>query len=99
MSYTNYTHCIGCGKCFNACPHDAKEVKFEGYDLFVGGKSGREVVEGIKLCADSADEIAELIEKVITVYNRLAIKPQKERLASTMKRVGQARFMEEVYKL
>ena len=74
---------IGCGKCFNACPHDAKEVKFEGYDLFVGGKSGREVVEGIKLCVDSADEIAELIEKVITVYNRLAIKPQKERLAST----------------
>lgn len=99
MSYTNYTHCIGCGKCFNACPHDAKEVKFEGYDLFIGGKSGREVVEGIKLQVSSTDEIVDLIEKVIEVYNKLAIKPQKERLASTMKRVGQAQFMEEVYKL
>lgn len=99
MSYSNYNVCIGCGKCFKACPHDAKDVKFEGYEVFVGGKAGREVVEGVRLEVENTDEIVDLIQRVIKTYNRLAIKPQKERLAGTMARIGQAQFMEEVRKL
>ena len=96
MSYTNYNVCIGCGKCFKACPHDAKDVKKENYMVYIGGKSGREV---ISLECSSVDEIVDLLQKVIVTYNKLAIKPQKERLASTMRRVGQAKFMEEVNKI
>ncbi|MDO5848001.1 MAG: Coenzyme F420 hydrogenase/dehydrogenase, beta subunit C-terminal domain [Methanobrevibacter sp.] len=99
MSYTNYTICYGCGKCIKACPHDARETKFHGYEIYVGGKTGREVVEGVRLELETTDEIVDLISKVIKTYNRLAIKPQKERLAATMKRIGQAQFMEEVKKL
>lgn len=99
MSYSDYSLCIGCGKCINACPHDAKEVKFEGYELHIGGKGGREIVEGVRLEVSSVDEIVDLIEKVIKTYNKLSIKPQKERLAGTMKRIGQAKFIEEVKKI
>ncbi len=99
MSYTNENICYGCGKCIKACPHDAREVKFDGYEVYVGGKAGREIVEGIRLELETTDEIVDLISKVIKTYNNLAIKPQKERLAGTMKRIGQAQFMEEVNKL
>lgn len=99
VSYTNETICYGCGKCIKACPHEAREAKFEGYELFIGGKTGREVIEGVRLEVEDTEEIADLISKVIKTYNKLAIKPQKERLAQTMKRIGQAQFMEEVNKL
>lgn len=99
MSYTNETICYGCGKCIKACPHEARVTKFHGYEIYVGGKSGREIVEGVRLELETPDEIVDLISKVIKTYNKLAIKPQKERLAATMKRIGQAQFMEEVKKL
>ncbi len=99
MSYSNYNVCYGCGKCIKACPHEAREVKFEGYEVYVGGKAGRDVVEGVKLELETTDEIVDLAQRVIKTYNKLAIKPQKERLAGTMARIGQAEFMEEVNKL
>lgn len=99
MSYTNENICYGCGKCIKACPHEARDAKFHGYEVYVGGKAGREVIEGVRLELETTDEIVDLISKVIATYNKLAIKPQKERLAGTMKRIGQAQFMEEVKKL
>ena len=98
MSYTNETICYGCGKCIKACPHDARVAKFEGYEVYVGGKTGRDVIEGVRLELENTDEIVDLLTRVIDTYNRLAIKPQKERLGQTMKRIGQAQFMEEVKK-
>lgn len=95
-SYTNYSICYGCGKCIKACPHEARETKFHGYEVYVGGKAGRQVIEGVRLELENTDEIVDLISKVIKTYNKLAIKPQKERLAQTMERIGQAQFMEEV---
>lgn len=99
LAHTDYDVCIGCGKCFNACPHDAKDIKYEGYNLYIGGMSGRRVVEGLTLNVETEEEIFKLITAVMKVYNKLGEKPQKERLASTLKRVGQLKFMEEVYKL
>ena len=98
MSYTNETICYGCGKCIKACPHDARVAKFEGYEVYVGGKTGRDVIEGVRLELENTDEIVDLLTRVIDTYNRLAIKPQKERLGQTMKRIGQAQFMKEVKK-
>ncbi len=98
-SYTNYNICIGCGKCQKACPHEAREVKEEGFMVYIGGKGGREIVEGASMKLKSVDEITDLIDSVLTVYNIYADKPQRERLASTMKRIGQTKFLDEVKKV
>ncbi len=97
-SYTNYNICVGCGKCLNACPHKAREVKEEGFMLYIGGKAGRELVEGVSTKVKSIDEITDYIDNVLKVYDKYADKPQRERLASTMKRIGQTKFLDEVRK-
>jgi coenzyme F420 hydrogenase subunit beta len=98
-SYTNYNVCIGCGKCIKNCPNEAREVKEEGYLVYVGGKAGREIVEGVKMKLMSVDEIINFIDKVLVVYSKYAEKPQRERLAAVMKRVGYGKFLEEVMEL
>lgn len=95
-SYTNYDICVGCGKCLKACPHSAREVKEEGFMLYIGGKAGRELVEGVSTKVQTVDEITSYIDSVLKVYDRYADKPQRERLAATMKRVGQTKFLNEV---
>ncbi|MDO5850914.1 MAG: Coenzyme F420 hydrogenase/dehydrogenase, beta subunit C-terminal domain [Methanobacteriaceae archaeon] len=85
--------CIGCGMCIKACPHNAIKIRNSGYELFIGGKSGRELVEGIKIYVDSQEEIVPLIEKTINLYIDLAKKPQKERLATTIKNYGRKNFI------
>ena len=95
-SYTNYDICVGCGKCLKACPHSAREVKEEGFMLYIGGKAGRELVEGVSTKVQTVDEITAYIDSVLRVYDRYADKPQRERLAATMKRVGQTKFLNEV---
>lgn len=96
VSYTNYDICVGCGNCLNACPHDARDVKEEGFMLYIGGKAGRELVEGVSTKVQSIQEIIDYIESTLQVYDKYANKPQRERLAATMKRVGQTRFLNEV---
>ncbi|AIJ05873.1 nitrite and sulphite reductase 4Fe-4S region [Methanocaldococcus bathoardescens] len=98
-SYTNYNVCIGCGKCIKACPNEARVVKEEGFMVYVGGKTGREVVEGISMKMNSVDEVLNLIDKVLVVYDKYAKKPQRERLAAVMKRIGQENFLKEVVEL
>lgn len=95
-SYTNYNVCIGCGKCIKACPNEGRDVKEEGYMVYIGGKSGREVVEGISMKLMSLDEILNLIDKVLIVYHKYAKKPQRERLSAVMERVEKGKFLEEV---
>ena len=97
-SYTNYNVCIGCGKCIKSCPNEGRDIKEEGYLVYVGGKSGREVVEGIKMGLMDKDEIINLIDKVLIVYHKYAKKPQRERLAAVMARVGKGKFLEEIEK-
>ncbi|MGN1186776.1 MAG: 4Fe-4S dicluster domain-containing protein, partial [Methanobrevibacter wolinii] len=99
LAHTDYNVCIGCGKCIKACPHDAKDLKYDGYNLHIGGMSGRKIVEGLTLNVDNEEDIIKLIGAVIKVYNKYGIKPQKERVGTTMQRIGQLKFMEEVYKL
>ena len=98
-SYTNYNSCIGCGKCIKACPNKGRDTKEEGYMVYVGGKSGREVVEGISMKLMNIEEILNLIDKVLIVYHKYAKKPQRERLVAVMDRVGKCKFLEEVKKL
>ncbi|ABR56361.1 nitrite and sulphite reductase 4Fe-4S region [Methanococcus aeolicus Nankai-3] len=98
-SYTNYNICIGCGKCIKGCPNEGRDMKEEGFMVFVGGKSGREVIEGISMKLMSIEEIVNLIDKVLIVYHKYAQKPQRERLGAVMARVGKGKFLEEVKEL
>ena len=95
-SITNYGICVGCGKCIGACPNDAKGIKFEGYSVYIGGKGGRETIIGHQIYAETKQEIYDTLEAVFEVYNDLSIKPQKERLAHTIKRVGDLDFFNKV---
>ncbi|WP_017981026.1 Coenzyme F420 hydrogenase/dehydrogenase, beta subunit C-terminal domain [Methanocaldococcus villosus] len=96
-SYTNYNVCIGCGKCIKECPNDAREVLEEGYLLYIGGKSGREVVEGVKIgIIKDNDTIIKIIDNVLKTYKKYAKKPQRERLSAVMERVGKGKFLDEV---
>ena len=96
ISITNYNICVSCGKCIKACPNDAKKVKFEGYSIYIGGKGGRETIIGHQIKVKSKQEIYDTLEAVFEVYNELSIKPQKERLAHTIKRVGDLDFFNKV---
>ena len=95
-SISNYNICVGCGKCVKACPNEAKKVKFEGYSIFIGGKGGRETIIGHQINVKSKEEIYDILEAVFKTYNELSIKPQKERLAHTIKRVGDLYFFKRV---
>lgn len=97
-SITNYGICVGCGKCVKACPNDAKKVKFEGYSIFIGGKGGRETIVGRQLNVKTKQEVYDTLDAVFEIYNELSIKPQKERLAHTIKRVGDLYFFNRVEK-
>ena len=97
-SITNYNICVGCGKCIKACPNDAKKIKFEGYSIFIGGKGGRETIVGHQLNVKTKQEVFDTLEAVFEIYNELSIKPQKERLAHTIKRVGDLYFFNRVEK-
>ena len=95
-SITNEAICVGCGKCTNACPNYAKEVKFEGYSVYIGGKGGRETIVGHQIYVETKEEIYQTLEAVFETYNELSINPQKERLAHTIKRVGDLDFFNKV---
>ena len=95
-SITNHSICVGCGKCIKACPNDAKKIKFEGYSLYIGGKGGRETIIGHQIYVETKREIYDTLEAVFEIYNELSIKPQKERLAHTIKRVGDLYFFNRV---
>ncbi len=99
ISYTNYNVCIGCGKCIKACPNEGRDIKEEGYMVYVGGKSGREVIEGISMKLMNVEEILNLIDKMLIVYHKYANKPQRERVGAVMARVGKGKFLEEVKEL
>ncbi len=98
-SYTNYNVCIGCGKCIKGCPNEGRDIEREGYLVYVGGKSGREVIEGVKIDIMTTEEIISLIDSVLKVYLKYALKPQRERLVAVMDRVGKGKFMKEVAQL
>ena len=56
----------------------------KSFMLYIGGKAGRELVEGVSTKVETVDEITAYIDSVLKVYDRYADKPQRERLAATM---------------
>ncbi|HII69972.1 Coenzyme F420 hydrogenase/dehydrogenase, beta subunit C-terminal domain [Methanopyrus kandleri] len=94
---TDYKRCVYCGKCINVCPEEARYAEKEGIIVWIGGKGGREPVEGARLdvFADP-DSIPTIAHTVIETYRELAEEPQKERLADTIRKHGLRQFTEAI---
>ncbi len=99
VSYTNYNLCVGCGKCIDNCPNEARIIKENGYMVYIGGKSGRGSIIGVNTKVKDLDELIKIIDGVIYLYNKYSQKPQRERLAHVMKRVGYKNFLDELKEL
>ena len=87
--------CRGCGKCFDHCPNDAKDIKFEGYQIYVGGRGVRGLVEGCPVEVDTEEEVLDTLNKVLDLMKKYSVNSY-ERLSTVMKRVGKEKFMEEL---
>ena len=91
----DYDTCIGCGKCFLFCYNDAKDIKKEGFKVYIGGKERSKIVEGIPVEVYTEEEVYALLEKTIDLIIKYR-KNDKERLYPIMQRVGQEKFMKEL---
>ncbi len=91
--------CNNCGVCFGACPQNAIELIKEEFEVTLGGKSGRQIVEGRVVDITDIDDLLVFTEKTLITYNKLAIKPHRERMADTIERIGFENFLEEVKKV
>lgn len=88
--------CNGCGDCVASCPTDAWKAGKRGFQVWVGGKMGR-VPMFAKPLPGIVTEDAELFavaDSVISFYRRHG-KP-RERLGTTITRLGWERLVEEV---
>lgn len=86
-------------KCIKACPNNAKDLKSKGYNIYIGGKGGRETVIGYPVFVEEEQEIYDTLDAVFNVYNKLSKKPQRERLATTIKHITPIKFFKEVENL
>lgn len=90
--------CTYCGECIFSCASGSWKLGRQGWNVFVGGKWGREPQIGEifeEFVTD--DEVIELITRLIEVYKKLG-KP-RERFGSMINRVGLDNFKEEVRKV
>jgi dissimilatory sulfite reductase (desulfoviridin) alpha/beta subunit len=87
--------CILCGACIAACRKDALRAEKTGCTIFVGGKAGRQPMQGIKLL-ELADEeqLFSVLEKTFEYYRREGL--EGERLGELIDRLGIDKYREEV---
>mgnify|MGYP001008440250 CR=1 FL=1 len=87
--------CILCGACIAACRKDALRAEKTGCTIFVGGKAGRQPMQGIKLL-ELADEeqLFSVLEKTFEYYRREGL--DGERFGELLERMGFEKYREEV---
>ncbi|HLG29651.1 MAG TPA: sulfite reductase, partial [Candidatus Brocadiales bacterium] len=84
-----------CGDCIKACPTDSWRARRKGWTVRVGGKHGRHPREANEVVTFLPDEkVCEFIEKTVKWYNENG-KP-RERIGSTIDRVGIEKFKKDV---
>jgi len=87
--------CLHDGKCINVCPTGALRAERTGWQMYVGGKCGKEPRIGVPLVAFLSDAEAEdLVGRVIAAYRQLG-KPG-ERLGTLVERLGLQALAREV---
>jgi dissimilatory sulfite reductase (desulfoviridin) alpha/beta subunit len=90
--------CSNDGKCISVCPTTSIRAGHQGWNLFVGGKWGREPQLG-ELFASflSEEEGLNLVGRILVAFASLA--KRGERLGSLVNRLGLEKFKEEVLKV
>lgn len=89
--------CINCGRCAAICPAKAVTVKHVGYNLYIGGKIGRQPRLGTKIItAIPQTHVVLHVEAVINVYKQLANKG--ERIANMLERIDLEYLQTEINK-
>ncbi|MCM0650680.1 4Fe-4S binding protein [Clostridium swellfunianum] len=80
--------CNNCGRCVGKCHFDAIEDGKVGYKIYIGGRWGKRVAQGIPLSKifTSKEEAMDVIEKTILLYREQG--KTGERLSQTIERLG-----------
>ncbi|MCI9312257.1 MAG: FAD-dependent oxidoreductase [Erysipelotrichaceae bacterium] len=82
------TACNGCGRCKEKCPFGVSEEYRNGYKVFIGGRWGKKMANGIALnkLFTSEEEVLDIIERAILFFRDEGI--SGERFADTVNRLG-----------
>jgi dissimilatory sulfite reductase (desulfoviridin) alpha/beta subunit len=86
--------CVGCGHCLKVCPESALSEEFRGYKVYLGGKLGRHPRLATFLDYYKAEDIPELLRKVLYLYKKHNQKG--ERLGAIIERLSWERFVKEL---
>ncbi|WP_367924570.1 FAD-dependent oxidoreductase [uncultured Ruthenibacterium sp.] len=80
--------CNHCGRCVNKCPFGAITQYTNGYKIYIGGRWGKHVAQGLALdkIFTSKEEILEVVEKAILLFREQGI--TGERFSDTIARIG-----------
>ena len=87
--------CIYCGDCIRACPTNAWKANRRGWIVRVGGKHGRHpmlVKEVLEFLPD--ERVQDFAEKTLAWYKKNG--KRRERIGTTIERVGLNKFRKEV---
>ncbi|MCI8359979.1 MAG: FAD-dependent oxidoreductase [Clostridiales bacterium] len=80
--------CNRCGRCVGKCPFGAVQDSTYGYRIYIGGRWGKKVAQGLplsKLFTDEA-EVLDVVEKAILLFREQGV--TGERFADTVARLG-----------
>lgn len=80
--------CNHCGRCVGKCPFHAVDQSTNGYRIYIGGRWGKKVAQGLALekVFTSREEVLATIEKAILLFREQGI--TGERFADTVARLG-----------
>lgn len=83
----DYSLCISCGDCIRACKKGNIISRKSGVRAYIGGRSGREIKEGVEYDGDiSTDDIAGFMGKILGYVESECT--EHERLGSHLERKG-----------
>lgn len=80
--------CNHCGRCIEKCPFGAMESPLQGYKIYLGGRWGKKIAQGIPLnkIFTSEEEVIDMVERAILLFRDEGI--SGERFSDTIARLS-----------
>ncbi|WP_414632041.1 (4Fe-4S)-binding protein [Clostridium sp. UBA1056] len=80
--------CNNCGRCIGKCHFDCIEDGTTGYKIYIGGRWGKSIAQGVPLSKvfTTKEEALGVVEKLILLYREQG--QTGERLSQTIERIG-----------
>lgn len=80
--------CNNCGRCIGKCHFDCIEDGTTGYKIYIGGRWGKSIAQGVPLSKvfTTKEEALDVVEKLILLYREQG--QTGERLSQTIERIG-----------